>query len=54
MAVEYTRSEGGYEGVRLTTCPFCGTEFAKHAGQTRVAHLAQCPEADDAREVRYE
>jgi len=54
MTVEYTRSECGYEHVRLTTCPFCGKVFEKNAGRGRVLHLADCPEADDAREVRYE
>jgi len=54
MAVEYTRSECGYEHVRLTTCPFCGKAFKKYAGLSRALHLADCPEADDAREVRYE
>ena len=54
MTVEYNRSEGGYEGVRLTTCPFCGKEFKKYAGRSRVLHLADCPEAAEAREVRYD
>ena len=54
MSLEYTRSEGGYEGVRMFSCPFCGTEFKKHAGRSRALHLAKCDEADDARKVNYE
>ena len=54
MTVEYTKSDVGYRHVRLTTCPFCGKAFKENAGQARVAHLSKCPEAAEAREVRYE